>query len=267
MKISKGNLLVVELTRLDKQIPVIDHVHIRKDGCTVATNGMAVMCVSPVTEEMKEKIPLDEKKMFTDETVASETIKEILKNMPRDTKFKGVLEHCDYASGNFELTDGKRRRNISAKTWHRDYINYRDVLKNAHKRRNGQRCVVNLKRLLTILQTINKICPDSSKNSAVFLEFTEDDNIFIRSTNNATDQKILAYMKAYDKKEISWPELDEWEKDLLGEKKSRKIKKEKNISSLRDVNLTLKEKSKVTKKKFDKWKLNTKKRIRKEKAK
>jgi hypothetical protein len=269
MKLSKGNLLAVELTKTDKAIPALDNVHITKDGGTVATNGLAVLCVSPVADDMREKVPLDERKMFSNETIASETAKEVLKNMPRDTKFRGVLEHCDYASGKFELTDGKRRRTLSAKTWPRDYVNYRDVLTNAHTKRDGKRCAVNLKRLMTILQTIDKICPDSSKNSAVFLEFTEDNNIFFRCTNPATQQKVLAYMKAYDTREMPWPELDEWERDLLGEKTSRKIKKEKRANvgkSLREINLRLKKKSDEEKKKFDKWTTKTKQRIRKEKT-
>lgn len=265
MKLSKGNLLAVALTKTDKQIPVLDNVHITKEGGTVATNGLAVLCVSPVTDETKEKVPLDERKMFTDETISSETAKEVLKNMPRDTKFRGILEHCDYSSGKFELTDGKRKRTLSAKTWSRDYVKYRDVLRNAHTRRDGKRCAVNIKRLMAILETIDKICPDSSKNAAVFLEFTEDNNIFFRCRNAATEQKVLAYMKAYDTSEMNWPELDAWERDLLGEKAHRKIKKEKKKLSLLDVNLKLKVNSEKEKKNFDKWKIKIKQKIRKSK--
>ena len=265
MKLSKGNLRVVELTKIDKQIPVLDTIHITKEGGTVATNGMAIICVSPVTKEMKEKVPLKESKMFTDETISSETAKEVLKNIPSDKKFRGVLEHCDYSSGKFKFTDGKRGKTLSAKTWPRDYVDYKSVLQNANKKRDGKRCAVNLKRLLAVLETIDKICPDSSKNSAVFLEFTKDNNIFVRGANIKTDQRVLAFMKAYDFSETRWPELDEWERDLLGLKAPRKIKKEKAELSLQEINLKLKRESAKEAKEFDKWKYKMKKKIRKEK--
>lgn len=266
MKLSKGNLLAVELTRVDKSIPALDNVHITPSGATIGSNGMAVLAVGPVSDEMRDKVPLDEKEMLGAETVSAETIKEILKNMPRDTQFRGVLEHCDYAHGKFELTDGKRRRSISAKTFPRDYVNYLGVMRNARERLDSKRCAVNLKRLLAVLTTLDKICPDSSKNSAVFMEFTSDNSIFIRARNVATDQRSVAYMKAYDTEEMPWPELDAWEAELLTGKKTRKIKKERTVLSLHDVNMKLKEQVAVKDKKFNKWKSDVKRRIKKERG-
>lgn len=263
MKLSKGNLYAVEMTKEDKNIPALDNVHITKEGATIATNGLAVLAVSPVSDYMKKKVPGNDREMLTNETVSSETIKEIIKNIPRDTKFKGILEHCDYANGTFDLADLKRKRSISAKTYPREYVNYKDVLVNARKKINKVKCAVNLKRMLSILNTIDKICPDTSKNSAVFLEFTEDNNIFFRCQNVATEQKVIAYMKAYDTSEMAWPELDNWERDLLGVKPLRKIKKMKITKSLNDVNLALKKRSEKEKERFEKWKIKKKQEIRK----
>lgn len=266
MILSKGNLRIVDITKTDKQIPALDTVHITKEGGTVVTNGMAIICVSPVSKEMKEKVVLTENCMFTDETIASETAKEVLKNMPKDSKFRGILEHCDYASGQFELTDGKRNRSISSKTYPREYVDYQNILKSAHRGITSVRCAVNLKRLLVLLDCIDKVCPDSAKNSAVFLEFTEDNDIFIRAKNQATEQKVLAFMKAYDTQEIEYAKYDEWESKLLGVIPKRKIKKVmKPNHSLRDLNLTCKEKSLREERELKQWKNKTKRKLRKNK--
>ena len=72
-------------------------------------------------------------------------------------------------------------------------------------------------------------------------------------------------MKSYDTQEMQWPELDEWERELLGEKKICKIKKEKHELSLKDINMKLKKNAKKEKEDFDKWKIKIKQKIRKEK--
>lgn len=268
MKLSKGNLLAVEATRIDKNIPALDNVHIEKNGSTAATNGLAVLAVSPIADDMRERVPLDEREMFSAETVNAETIKEVLKNMPRDTQFHGVLEHCDFANGKFELTDGKRRRTLGAKTYPRDYVDYKSVLRNARARKDGKRCAINIKRLLSVLSTLDKICPDSSKNSAVFMEFTSDNNVFFRIRNVATNQRVVAYMKSYDTAEVPWPELDEWESELFDEKPARKIRKEKvrddeELSdSSQDAASRVREQIDEKSERFRKWKINMQARLR-----
>ncbi len=246
MIFSKANLQIVELTKTDKAVPALDNVHFCPDGSTVATNGTAQLIVSPVAR-MREHVPLESSTMPTAETVPSETVREVLKNMPKDSTFNGVLEHCDLIGGKFTLTDGKRKRSIAGKLYPRDYVPYDAVLSRVGKTRTQVRVAVNLKRLLATLLTVEKIVGDSSGNAVLYLEFTEDDDVVIRARNASTEQQVLGVVSAYKYEMARWPELSEWEKKILGLAEvvanvKRKIAKEASdgIASLRRLNLTLK---------------------------
>lgn len=234
MIFSKSNLLSVEITQADKSLPVLDNLHFRTDGSTVAASGSAILAVSPVNERERAAVPIDSSSMAEDETVNRETVREVLKSMPRDTMFGGILEHCDYSNGRFVLTDGKRTRTISAKTYQNDYIDYRGVFRRAAESRVIHREAVNLRRFVDLLNVIDKMFPDSSKNSAVFLEFTEGKDIVVRAYDVRGRQQCIGVMKAYDGAEGKWPEKNEWEIRLCDSQENvsvRKITKKKRLPS------------------------------------
>ena len=88
------------------------------------------------------------------------------------------------------------------------------------------------------MSTIDKVCPDTTKNSIVYLEFTKNKysdthNIIMRCKNKKTNQQVIATMISYDKTEGKWLELSNWEKKLLNIiakiKKILKVKKIKKI--------------------------------------
>ena len=222
MILNKINLLIHELASIDKAIPVLNNVHITKDGSTIAANGKSIIAVSPVPSTLKENVPLYETESDP-VTISSESVKEILKNIPKDILFNGLLEHCDQKNGEFIISDGKRKKKIEAKTYQKNYINYKKVFRKASLSSRIHKIVLNRKRLIKLLQTMEKICPDSSGESAVYIEFSRDNDIILRSINHSTGQRCIALMTSYAGIEGKWMEADIWEKKLT--KKPRAVKK------------------------------------------
>lgn len=217
MILSKSNLKAIAITVIDKAIPVLNNLHITRDGTTIATNGKVMMAVSPVLPQIKERVPLKEKGKIPREgvTISSETIKEVLKTVPKDSMFNGLLEHTEFKDGVFTINDGKRTTSIESKLYERKYVNYRKVFRSAAKS-EGKKIVINRKRLYQALKAIDDICPDSSGESPVFIEFTDNDDILLRAQNYKTGQHVMAVMNTYTGVEGKWPKYNLWESKLLG---------------------------------------------------
>jgi hypothetical protein len=230
MIINKGNLRIASLTTADKQIPVLDNVFISKLGTTVAANGRCVIAVSPPPKEIKKTVPFDESLNETGFTVSRESIQQVLKAMPKDTIFKGLLEHCDVKdtgeSAVFTFSDGKRLYKIEGRKYGRDYIDYRSLFQDALSKEVVKLFVVNQKRLLLLLKTISEITEDASGESPVCISINVDDDIVIRAINRKTNQRVLALMTAYKGAEKEWPTETPWEYNFRVHKKF--ISKSKN---------------------------------------
>lgn len=238
MILSKSNLLVVGITSVDKKMPVLHNVHVEGDGTTVARNNKALIMVSPVLPEIKEKLetilPESDAEVVT---IPSDTISSVLKSIPADKKFKGLLEHTDLHTNdelgalnevNFTLTDGKSNRTISGRKYERKYIPYKEALAQTLERINtGTKVVLDLNRLILLLQTIKKICPDTTKELPVFIEFTDDNDIIIRALNPINGQRVFALMTSYKGIEGKWLNYNEWEKQFFNNNKEKTVCKKK----------------------------------------
>jgi hypothetical protein len=158
-------------------------------------------------------------------TIAAATIKEVLKGIPRDTQFNGLLEYADVAVNesnhvNFTTNDGQRERHIACREYARAYIPYQHLLGKAlvsAAKTKGPRVVLNRKRLEQLLKTLDSITPDPSGESPVFIEFTGDNDVILRTVNPKTGQKALALMTSYKAAEGKWPKVDKWELKFLME--------------------------------------------------
>ena len=248
MIIGKTNLLVVGVTADDKRIPVLDNVFIAKDGSTVGSNGRVILLVSPVNESMKEDVPIKDSGIISDGSgiaLDSKTVKETIQTMPRDTMFGGLLEHCNIkerADESIEVitTDGHRERKILGRKWPRDYIKYCDIVGEVFKEaeeHDSKQVVLNLKRMLSLLVTINKICADTSGETPVYLEITKEGSIILRATNRKTEQDIMGIMTAYRETEGKWKIQSDWEMSLIPKKttiKRRLFKKALDTSEKRN---------------------------------
>jgi hypothetical protein len=219
MIINKANLLVVKLTAVDKQIPVLDCVKIEENGSSIGGNGKSFVVVSPVKEEVKQKL----KSIFNDEkstsvTITSETAKEVLKNMPNDIRFQGMLEHSEILSDGkkvkFKLHDGARERDINGKVNPMSYPDYKAMYKRCLSNRKSIQLIVNAKRLLPLIDTLMKISDDTGDFSRLYIEFTEEKDIILRMQNQKTGQRAIGLMWCYKGNEAKWLETDQWEEEL-----------------------------------------------------
>lgn len=220
MIVSKSNLLVVSLTAVDKNIPVLDCVRIEEDGSTIGGNGNSFIAVSPVDKEIKEKI----NSVFKDEesnpvTITSETAKEVIKNIPNDIRFKGMLEHTEVVCTNdksvsFNLNDGAREKTIYGKINPLRYPDYKNMFKRCLSNKKNIRLVVNAKRLLPLIETIMKISEDNGDFSRMYIEFTEEKDIILRMQNPKTKQRAIGLMWCYKGNENVWLEPNQWEEGL-----------------------------------------------------
>lgn len=210
---SRSNLVTALVT--SKAPPILNNIHF-VNGATIAFDGKLLVAVSPVNERVKGEVPLPESESGT-LTVSADTIKEVLKNMPTDKKFHGLLEHCDVtSSGKFALTDGKRSRSITGKVFAKDFIDYKSVFRKAKESPAVVKVVLNRHRLKQMLDFLDKACPDGSNESPVYLEFSQDNDILARATNPINGQRAIGYLTSYKAEEGQWLEADEWESGLTG---------------------------------------------------
>ena len=219
MIVSKQGLRVVEVTKADSKVPVLDNVLIEKDGTCVGSNGKSILMVSPVKPETEDSLNnVLQKTGRAKMVVSADTVKQLLKDLPADKQFGGLLEHCDIERQGqgckVRLTDGKRRRSFQGKLYPRDYLPYRKIVEPALSSRDGQKVVLNLKRLLALLSSIEKICPDTTGESPVWVEFS-DGQIILRGLNHINGQRCIGIMSTYKGIEGRWLEPDDWEKSYL----------------------------------------------------
>lgn len=222
---SRSNLQAVQCT--GKSPAVLNTVHF-VEGSTIAFDGKLLVAVSPVRDEVKAEIPEQETPAGTlPLTISAETIKEVLKNMPTDKRFHGLLEHTDLdAAGTFRLTDGKRRRQIMGKIFSKDFINYKEIFQKAKQARVSNKVVLNRHRLKALLDFLDKACPDGSNESPVYLEFSEDQDVLVRALNPVNGQRAIGYMTSYKAEEGQWLEPDSWESGIAGdEPKPKRVAK------------------------------------------
>lgn len=233
MYLSKKNLAVVALTKQDKNIPQLNNVRLEKDGSTVGASGRSVMVVSPVQNEIRKRLEavLEDSGMF-EMTISAETITEVEKAIPADKVFKGMLEHCDVKKlgereVKFTIYTQKRKKVIMGQLFPRSYINWKEMVQEACASKVVNRVVLNVGRLISLLQVAQKIVGDSSGENAVFLEFTEENDVIVRGRDATSGQRIIGIMASYVNKEEQWLSMNQWEREVTGRvaKKVRKTKR------------------------------------------
>jgi hypothetical protein len=223
MILSKGNLRAVEVA--SSAIAVLDNLHICADGTTVAASEKTVLVVSPVKSEFAKNVPLEDSGLLQRAvTIAASSIKALLRTIPRDTKFNGILEHCkvenDGVHTTFATTDGIRNKSMQAREYGREYIPWVKLVGKALiecMRNRSMRVVLNRKRLYELLKVLDGVCPDPTGESAVFVEFDSENNVILRAINPVTEQRAVALMTSYKGAEGQWLKKNKWEINIMKE--------------------------------------------------
>ena len=238
MILSKQNLEIYSIPQADKGIPVLNNVHVTGDGATIAANSKSVVAVSPITDIVRKSLPLKDTEDVVSGpddgggfSISIALAKEVCNAMPPDVTFGGLTEHTvispeENGELKFETTDGKRKKHIVGKKFDRKYIAYQDFLKKMFSAEERKvKLIFNRKRLLTLIQVLEKLCSDKTGHSLVFMEVTKDNELILRSLNPRTGQHVTSFMTSYAQSEEEWIENDDWEKQFSSQKKMAKIPK------------------------------------------
>lgn len=228
MIISKNALQVSKVVKVDKSNQILNNVLFEEDGTVVGSNRDIVICVEPVSKVLKEKLIL--KDIDSDSFLLSqESVDSILRLIPRDTKFQGLLEHINIQKNEdvaqVEIHDGKRKQNLTCKVNEDRYFEYRELFKRINQESGNVRCVVNRKRLSALLTALDSICPDNSDFSPIWLEFTKDNDVQIKVLNPKTKQRVVCAIRGAKGAQNVWLNKNDWEKDIT-------MEEEKSITSI-----------------------------------
>lgn len=209
MVIPRGHL---QLERMVKDDGVLQF---HADGSALATNKKAFIAVEGISQQRREAVPLAERELGAGAvSVTAETARSVLKLIPRDKMFQGALEHADIRrEGDTELsvvtTDGKRVNRVRARCGV-GRIDPAPVMREIDgAARSGQTVCLNRKRLLMLLDTMERAAEDSSGESPVWLSITEGGDVALRGINQRTGQRVIGYMHAY--RDVPELERSPWE--------------------------------------------------------
>jgi hypothetical protein len=222
MILSKANLQVVATAKPDNGIAVLDTVHFEDDGSSVASNSKCVVVCGPVAGKVKERVVIADSGACA-LTITSSTIREVMKNVPADKQFGGLLEHIDLREdGMFSLSDGKRKRKIVGQVYSRKYVDYRKIVSEVVAKKKTCRVVLNLSRTLAMLEAIKNCVGDGSGAEKVFVEFTDDNDMILRCRSGKTGQRVVATTTTYKYKneDGGWLTEDTWEQSAFGKEKT-----------------------------------------------
>lgn len=224
---------MVQATRADKMIPILNNVRVEPDGTTIGSNGKAIIAVSPVSGAIKKQLPLSETANGP-LTLPAPFVHDILKQIPKDTRFKGLLEHCDIheidkaGTVSVKIRDGRGPKSLDGKKYPRDYTKYKEVFERVAGTKQSVKVVLNRKRFLDTLDTLAKVAPHGGDFAPLWLEFTEENDVVLRTYNPATGQRVLAVMSSLKGGESQWLEESDWEKELCGVHQKAKTRTRSN---------------------------------------
>lgn len=255
MILSKAALQLVTLTTPDKDVPILDCVCIEPNGIVVACNRNVSAAVLPLGEQALAAIPLESSgRLDAPVVLTSDTVSKILKMMPKDNLFKGLLEYCDIkkkkdanergfvtgADTNSYMvttTDGKQTHSMQVQSVRLRFLDYKEEFRKALQPKSvvddtavytaGNpffgRVITNRKRFKAFVECLEKVCSYDGNFSPVYMDFlSSSDYVVARSANELTGQQLTAIMS---KGQGEWIVVDPKEKMLFltGAKKLQKV--------------------------------------------
>ena len=229
MIISKNSLQIVKLCLPDKNIPQLNCVCITPDGAVYAANSHCTGVVSPLSKEQVGLIPLTNNIVHEPIILSADNVRTILNNIPKDTQFKGLLEHCDIDLNDASdqkidvvITNGKAENKLTMRRFARSFpINLDVAFKGCNQLLKPMELVcINRKRLGNIQVVLDKVCSYDGTFAPVWL-YCIDDRIMLRSVNELTRQTVIFL---FPPSETDFFPFTPFELQLFGQRKAIKIK-------------------------------------------
>lgn len=232
--LSKSNLSIVDVAKHAKDIPALANLHVTCDGTTVAANGKTVLVVGPVSAQARKAWPVEEQPLPVDVTIPMGTVREVMRGMPKDTQFHGLLEHCDLRAGTDEEsvrfvsvdTEG-RERGVKGRRYGRGYVRWREIVqRRLDEADDGQRVILNLSRFASLLRAVEKAVDDSSGTSVAYVQFSREGDVAVRAVNPRNGQRVVGVLMAeYKQTAAAWLPEGEWEQGLRRKTPKRRVRR------------------------------------------
>lgn len=234
MIISKASLEAHRIGKIDK-LPL----RIGKDGSVMGRSRKAYLISSPLPEDFRTKHPIFKNyPLPTPVIISADSSAEVYRDIKRDTKFRGLLEHTDVEFRGdsiedglrFKLSDGRRPRLLDVQAQHggeEPKLILRKIFAALNDPGKGISACLNTRRLLQLLESIDRSCSDSTGETPVWMALTPEGDIALRAVSRVTGQRFLGYMRAYTGVEGKAPPLSSWEKSWG--RKPKKLPPRKNF--------------------------------------
>jgi hypothetical protein len=216
MIVNKKMLQIKNVAEVDKKTSeILGNVVIRNDGTIIASNTKSRVCMSPIPDNIKKMTGFEESELILEElSVPVSSITSFLACLKSDNLLGGILECCEIIESKngckCVIKDTNGTENIlQGLKYDKKYLDWNKVFKDIKNGKNNVKVVFNLKRLIVLLQTIDKMVNDN-EFSPVFLEVNPDkQSMIIKVIDQKTGQIILACNTGYEID--SFPEDTAWE--------------------------------------------------------
>jgi hypothetical protein len=196
MIINKNGMMVIKNAGNDKKVPALSTLHITADGDSIACNGKSVFIVEGVSKDRASGIPFEGtgKPVKRDITLPIKEVEKVVRNIPIDKQFDGLLELCHLEeipnsdSVRIVFHDGKGEKIHNLPEYKNKYIDYSGILNRLYyDKKVNSKLILDRKRLIDSLQTMDKICGDAP----AYIEVTSDNDLLVRSINHQTGQRVM----------------------------------------------------------------------------
>lgn len=237
MIINKTNLLVSGVVGKDKNQPILSTVHVTENGDTIACNGKAILAIEGVDKIRKESVPFSGagEELHEAFTLPLDLVNKIIRSIPQDKQFDGLLEmiHINKGRQDGDLTitthDGKGEKQIKGSKYHRQYVDFEKIADHLYfDKKIVARVILDRKRLLALLQTMDKVCGDTP----TFIEITEDNDMLLRSYSSNTEQRVVAIMAGV---KTEWEDTCDFTRSLSKKYKEKKVIRRRTAAKKRPV--------------------------------
>ena len=227
MIINKTALQASLVIGKDKSQPILANVHIRADGSTIACNGKGFLAVEAVDELKQEAVPFKGagKPVTEAITIPLDFVNKIIKGIPADKQFDGLLEliHINQGTKEGELKvtthDGKGEKLLKGQTYARQYVDFEGIAELLYfSKEVTSEVILDRKRLIATLQAMDKICGDTP----TYVEVTEENNLLLRSFSASTEQRVVALVAGV---KTEWEETCDFTKTLRKKRKKKVVRR------------------------------------------
>ena len=228
---TKYNLAVAEVASRDAKDIMLHRVHFAPDGSTVASNGRALLAVSPPNRVRAQTFPeLDEGDARPDKDGVGLTLEDVTRvkrNFPNDRRPSlqyAQMIRCTKIAVALLTTDGKTRQVVKGHPARGTFPKWKGMIAKARRKATRAHVCVDRQSLIKLLQAVDKACPDRGGYNPVFLEIGgPDDAIVIRARNHESVQEAVGMLTPLSV--VEWPDDSAWEKESFGKKprKARRI--------------------------------------------